>query len=165
MRIMDRERSDAYWRRVAVEETGLKPGTYRMRRHRGMDPKEAATRPPRPTTPVMRNPNSATSVAEAYGLNRNSIYDYKKRHKGTSLTFEEIAQKLVEAKEKKAEKQRFNQRCREQGKCPRTVRGWMEKYGFTEEQALNHRKKSRSEAGKKGRRAAREARIQAGYDA
>lgn len=165
MKIMDHERGDAHWRRVA-KEAGIRPGTYRMRRHRGMSPREAATAPltsERVGSNI--NPESASSIAEEYGINRYTISQHSKRPENAGLTNREIAEKIVGNKQKKKEQQLFNQRCRAHGKYPRTVRKHMEMYGFTEEQALAYQPKSKAQSGKEGRTAAdaaKKIRIQAG---
>lgn len=149
MKVLPRERGDAYWRRVALEEKGMKGSTYRMRRMKGMSAMEAALKPVKEVTPVLTNPNSAAQTAKRYGLGKNAIFDYKRRNPDTTLSYEEIAQVLAENKERREKAKAFNDRCRAKGLEPRTVRDWMTKYSMTEEQALGRKPMSRRERGRR----------------
>ena len=147
MKITDRELPEAHWKAEA-KRRGVKGSTYRMRRHRGMSPREAATTPVRPTTPVLPNPASAESVAREYGLPASSILDWKYRHPETKLSYPEIAKLVLANREKRQREKAFRAECKARGLKPGTVRGWMRKYGLSETEALKRRPKTRQQRGR-----------------
>lgn len=157
MKFADREMPESYWKAVA-RRRGMKPGTYRMRRYRGMSPREAATTPVKATTPVRPNPASAESVAKEYGLAPSTILDWKYRHPDLRLSYREIAVICLANRARRAEEKAFRARCKAAGRNPNTVRRWMQEYGLSESEALQRHPKTRSQRGRANARRTKETR-------
>lgn len=137
MKILPHERGDAYWRRVALEEKEMNGSTYRTRRMNGMSAMEAALTPVKSIASSVRDPDSAAQVAKRHDIHPNAIWEFKRKNPDTELGYEEIAEIVAERKKAQEERAAFNDRCRAKGLVPRTIRGWMKRYGLTEEQAIN----------------------------
>lgn len=147
----------SYWRRKAVEEKGMSAAQFNDRVRRWGDPKRAYEQPVVKRNRDYAQPESTLAKLRRAGLNRTALVNWRLRHPDSGLTDDQVIEVIQANKARFETQQAFRSECERRGLNPRTVRDWQQKYGLTEQQALERRPLALEDSGRRGKRARRKA--------